>query len=273
MSWHADERLLERYARGVLDDANAYSVEAHLLACDECRARMPRDQERLAHIWTGVRGAMHAPKTGPIEWALRRLGVRENVARLLAATPSLSASWLLAVAVTLGFTVAASNGGRGTPLPFLLVAPVLPLAGVAIAYGPGVDPAYEMGAAAPIRSLRLLLIRAVAVFVTTALLAGAASFGLPNLSLRDAMWVLPALGMTTACLALFTWLPPVRAASIVGALWVVGAIAGAATAVRPITVHSIEWFTPAGQAGFAAAAAVAVVVLAIRGDRIGRVSD
>jgi hypothetical protein len=272
MSWHADARVLERYAEGVLDDANAYSIEAHLLACDVCRARTPRDVERMDSIWIGVRASMHAPKIGPVEWVLRRLGVSDHIARLLAATPSLTLSWLLAVALTLAFALAASHAGRGTPLPFLLVAPLLPLAGVATAYGPGVDPTYEMGAAAPVQGLRVLLIRAMAVFVATAALAGAGSFELPHIDLVSAAWLLPSIGLTMACLAVSTWLPPVRSALIVGAVWVVVAIAGSATAVRPITVHSIEWFTPVGQVGLAGAAVLAAVVLATRGQRIGRVS-
>jgi hypothetical protein len=273
MSWHADVGLLERYARGTLDDANAYSVEAHLLACDECRVRVPRDTQRLDQIWMGVRATMHAPRRAALEWILHRFGVREHTARLLAATPSLSASWLSAVSATLLFAVLASHVGKGTSLPFLLIAPVLPLAGVAAAYGSGVDPTYEMGAAAPIRGLRLLLIRAVAAFVTTGLLVGVGSLALPHLDLTAAAWVLPALGLTTTSLALSTWLPPVRSALIVSASWIIVAIVSIVLSSGPITVHTIESFTAAGQTVVAGLAVVSTLIVVKRGDFFERVTE
>jgi hypothetical protein len=57
------------------------------------------------------------------------------------------------------FAVLAAQVGSGpdASLAFLTVAPLLPLAGIAMAYGPGIDPTYEIGLAAPMRSLRLLL--------------------------------------------------------------------------------------------------------------------
>jgi hypothetical protein len=273
MNWHADTALLERYAQGTLDDANAYSVEAHLLGCDDCRALLPREQERLDTIWTSVHASLHAPRTGPIEWMLRHLGVADHVARVLAATPSLSLSWLSAVATALLFTVLASHAGQGTPLPFLMVAPMLPLAGVAAAYGPGVDPTYEMGAATPMRGLRLLLIRSIAVFTATAVLIGIGSFGLPRVDWTDALWILPALGMTSASLALCTWFPPVRSALIVGASWILVAIIGLSGATRPITPHTIGWFTSAGQVALAAVAILGIVVVVMRSELFERVTD
>ena len=273
MSWHADTRLLERYAHGTLDDANAYSVEAHVIGCDDCRARLPRQQERLDTIWTSVHASMHAPRMGPIEWMLRRLGVSNYLARVLAATPSLSLSWLGAVVTALAFTILVSHAGTGTPLPFLLIAPMLPLAGVVAAYGPGVDPTYEMGAAAPMRGLRLLLIRSIAVFTATVVLIGVGSFGLPHVVWTDALWILPALGLTTASLALSTWFPPVRSALIVGASWIVIAIVGVSSRTGSITPHTIGWFTTAGQVALAGVAIVAVAVIVRRSESFEHISD
>jgi hypothetical protein len=98
------------------------------------------------------------------ERLLVRLGVADHTARLLAATPALRGSWLLAVAVTLAFAVLAAwaRPGPDAILAFLCVAPLLPLAGIAVAYGPGIDPTYEIGLAAPLRSFRLLLLGAPA---------------------------------------------------------------------------------------------------------------
>src|SRR5438093_4209165 len=111
---------------------------------------------------------------GPVEAVLVRVGVPDHVARLLAATPSLRISWFGATAVALGFSILAAYG-RKDPLMFLVVAPLLPLGGVAAAFGPGMDPTYEVGLACPVRTSRLLLIRATAVLAATLVLSGIAS--------------------------------------------------------------------------------------------------
>jgi hypothetical protein len=131
------------------------------------------------------------PRAGVAE-RLMRLGVAEHTARLLAATPALRGSWLLAVATVLAFAVLAAwtTPGQDANLAFLCVAPLLPLAGIAAAYGPGIDPTYEIGLAAPLRSFRLLL-RAAAVLAAAALLAAAASLALPQLGPGAAGWLLP----------------------------------------------------------------------------------
>ena len=68
-------------------------------------------------------------------------------------------SWLLAEAVALGFAVARGqrrdrHDADVVRFLFLVVAALLPVAGIAVAFGPGVDPAYEIGAAAPMRADR-----------------------------------------------------------------------------------------------------------------------
>ena len=80
MSWHADEELLQQYASGGLDAANSFSVEAHILACDDCRIRVPRDATRLDAIWSGVRGSISAPAKLPcfrgLVWRKAKLPLR-----------------------------------------------------------------------------------------------------------------------------------------------------------------------------------------------------
>src|SRR4030095_3239709 len=89
-AWHASEELLRRYAAGGLDTASAWSIESHLPGCADCR--------RLA-------GPLVAPQ---------RTRPSEPTARLLAATPSLTLSWLLAVGLVLAFALEAAlvTGGR-----------------------------------------------------------------------------------------------------------------------------------------------------------------
>lgn len=229
MTWHADDQFLADYASGEIDDASASSLEAHLLACDPCRAELAAavDPARMTATWAAVDASLDVPRPGPVEWLILRLGVRPHLARLLAATPSLRLSWLSAVVMTLAFSVAAAYGGQGerAQLMFLLVAPLLPLAGVAAAFSPGADPAAELSLASPYGGFRLLLVRTVAVMAATTTLAAVAAVALPGLDLLAAGWLVPALALSATCLAVGTFLRPVTAAATVAVLWVVGVLA------------------------------------------------
>lgn len=261
MSWHADDAMLARYAAGALDDARAFSLEAHLLACDQCRARTEplAEQRRLETVWTGVQELVDAPRPTPVERVLVRLGVRDHVARLLAATPSLTLSWLAAVALCLAFgVVAAHASGRGLAV-FLALAPLLPLASVAAAYGPWLDPTYELGLAAPFRTFSLLLLRASVVLVTTTALTGAAALAVPQHDWRAAAWLLPALGLVLVSLALTTWVPAAWAFGGVAACWI-----GGVMVTRAASGDAYVAFEAPVQAAFAALAGAAAIVLARR---------
>ena len=152
---------------------------------------------------------------------LVRAGVGEPTARLLAVTPALRGSWLLAIVTVLALAVVSAHarGPQGV-MAFLIVAPLLPLAGVAAAYGPLVDPAHEITLAAPLGSFRLLVLRAVAVVAVTAAIAAAAAIALPALDWTVAAWLLPSLGLTLAGLGLATTFNPVASSALVAATWV-----------------------------------------------------
>lgn len=238
MSWHADTHLLTRYAADALDDSTAWSLERHVTSCQECRSRLDTvdlpdqdDQALLDELWRTIAYRARRPRRSATERLLLAMRVPPHVARLLAATPSLTVSWLVAVAAVLGFGVAAAHlGVRGAtldpsqlvaaPLAFLLVAPLVPLAGVAAAFGPRLDPTYEVGVAAPIRGTRLLLIRAVAVLAASFVLTAVAALALPQLGWSAAAWIAPALALTTTALALSTWLSPLVSATAIGSAWV-----------------------------------------------------
>lgn len=266
-TWHADDDLLTRYADGDLDDARAYSLEAHLLGCEPCRlALSPRpDRATLDRVWAEITETLDAPRAGAVEHGLVQLGIREHIARLLAATPSLRLSWFAAEAVALGVAVISANAAHGggredvAMLLFLVVAALMPVAGVAAAYGPGVDPAYDVGRAAPMQSFRLLLIRAAAVLGSSTVLAGIAALALPSSGWRAAAWLLPSLALTLASLALSTYLRPLRSAAIVTFSWVF--VAAVATAPGP---DRFVVFRGGGQIAFLIVIALSAWVLAQR---------
>jgi hypothetical protein len=265
-AWHADGEVLAAYAAGRLDVAGTWSVEAHLTRCAACRelSGALAEPERLRRGRAALIATVDVPRTGPLERLLVRLGVPDHTARLLAATPALRGSWLLAVAATLVFAVLAARLGSGpdASLAFLTVAPLLPLAGIAVAYGPGIDPTYEIGLAAPMRSFKLLLLRAAAVLGTTTVLAAAAGLALPGLGLAAAGWLLPALGLAACSLALATAVEPLRATGLSAGAWVAAVL----VTVAPPGPSSVLFAAP-GQAAFAILGLLAAVVVGLRRGR------
>jgi putative zinc finger protein len=266
-TWHADPDVLSRYAAETLDDVRAASLEAHLLTCERCReALVPLTANAdLDDIWRGIETALDAPRPGIVEWLLLHVGVGDDVARLLAATTSLRLSWLLAEAFALGTAALAAHAAAGTVratatlFVFLALAALVPVVGVAAAFGPGVDPSYEIGIAAPMRSDRLLFIRAAAVLGASLAIAGIAALVLPGTGWTLALWLAPALGLSLATLALATVLRPISAALTVGLAWVVLAAVTAATSADPMTV-----FRAGGQLLFLGLTASSSLVIACR---------
>ena len=241
MTWHVPLDALRGYESGEIDPTQQLSIEAHLTSCVSCRSNLAGlvDKDVLERTWSVIAAESSAPTPGAIERLLLMLGVTDHSARLVAATPSLRRSWLLAIAAVLSLGVLVANAAEGGYVFFLALAPLLPLAGIAAAYGPGIDPTYEIGIAAPMRSLRLLLIRAVAVLVSTIALASVAALFLPGLDWHAAAWLLPALALSASCLALATVVQPLRSAVIVGGSWltlvaVVTAAAPANAVVRSV---------------------------------------
>ncbi len=243
---HPHRDVLGRYARedAGLAPADAWAVEAHVPGCAACRAalRTAADPAADRKMWTAVTAAMDAPRPGLVERTLVAVGIREHTARLLAATPSLRLSWL--GAVTLALLAAAGItmlwDGLGAPLPLLLVAPLLPLLGVAVAYGPTVDPTYEVGLTTPLRGGRLFLVRAVTVLVMTVLVALPVSVALPGFGVQTVAWLLPALALTAVTMLLSTFTTPLRAAATAATAWIILS----SVTIRPRTGTSALFETP-----------------------------
>ncbi|MGH9225975.1 MAG: zf-HC2 domain-containing protein [Acidimicrobiales bacterium] len=263
-TWHADLGELAGYAAGAIDDTRAGSIEAHLVTCAHCRDQVAAvaDRGRLDKAWSGIVDTLDTPRPTVVERVLRRTGVGADTARLLAATPSLQGSWLLAVVLALGFvTLAAQSGTDRGLVMFLTVAPLIPVAGVAAAFGQGLDPTWEITAAAPGGGFRLLLLRASAVFGATFAAAAVSALALPGQSWTAAAWVLPAFALTLASLALSTFTSPERAATAVAVGWIV-VVTASATETRDL----LTAFAAVGQLSLAVVAVLAAILVARRRD-------
>ncbi|GAB3863269.1 hypothetical protein ACFPIJ_54600 [Dactylosporangium cerinum] len=255
-AWHLQDADLHAYAGGGLAGPLLWSVEAHLGACAPCRDQLhacvaQADPQLVEDGWARLDASLDAPVPGPVERLLLLLGVPDHTARLLAATPALRLSWLVAVALTLAMT--ATIARLADPIVFLAAAPLLTLIGVAVSFGPRIDPTYEMALVAPMQSFRLLLLRCVTVVSANTVLCALASLALPEAGLGAAGWFLPSLALTVLTLLLAPRFGNTAAALAVGAGWacLVAALAGAL-------------FTAAGQGGTALAAVLAAAVLVRR---------
>ena len=224
MSWHIDLETLDRYAMGTASSAVAASAEAHLTGCSDCRALLTPavSAPRLDAIWAEVDRRVDLRSRPLAERLLTRAGVREDTARLLAVTPSLRGAWLASILLAATLAAVAANGsggsGRGMVL-FLTLAPLLPVAGVALSYGPAADPAYELTLAAPYSVLRLVLLRTVAVVTCTVALTALVALALADNGWRAVAWLLPALALSAATLALSVRTSPTWASAAVGTAW------------------------------------------------------
>ncbi|MYV96805.1 hypothetical protein GT354_00625, partial [Streptomyces sp. SID3343] len=112
-------------------------------------------------------------------------------------------------------------------------------------------------AATPLAGAPLLFLRSGAVLVTAAALAGAATPFLPGPPGLGAAWLLPALALTLACLAMSTRFPLPSAAIGLSAVWV-------AVVVATQHVDRYLLFAPGAQVGWACAVPLLGVVLYVR---------
>jgi hypothetical protein len=226
-TWHVEASTLRAWIEGTTGAVVSASVEQHLVHCERCRTAVAGlvPLEDVPGGWDGVLAEVAAGRAGRLERALVDLGLQEGDAVVVGAAPVLRIAWAAGLAAVLGFILVALLAGhdRGQAL-FLALAPLVPVAGVAAAYGPSADPSYELVLAAPYRIIRLVLLRTAAVLLTAVPITIAAGLLLPLDGAAAVAWVLPSLAFTLAVLGVGAWVDPWAAAVAVGAGWV-GAVA------------------------------------------------
>ena len=193
----------------------------------------PRDVD-LDRVWLGVAAQVWRRRPGPVERAAGRLLRSPGLARALVTTPSLLLGWVIATVVVLltgvGFTL-----GTGQPWVALL-APAVAAAGIAYAYGPGIDPAWELSQSMAVSDRMVLLARALAVFGLNAALGVAASAASGAAAAVTFGWLVP---MTAVCALALAAATVTRSANVGVAAgsagWVIAILAGQAAEGRYTT--------------------------------------
>ncbi|MEU8468621.1 zf-HC2 domain-containing protein [Streptomyces sp. NPDC029006] len=223
------------------------------------------------------RAGRRSGQTAPSRCAPSRFAPSVAPSRFLrllwAAGPAVRGAWLPAVvAVAVGALVLSYGAGYpGARALLLAVAPLVPVAGVALSYGPHADPLHEVAAATPGGGLRLALTRTVAVLAVSLPLLTLAGLLLPASGApAAAAWLLPGLALALATLALASFTGCRTAAGVTGGGWLLAVLAapvtapgGAATA-RLAGQLSRCLDGAAAQSGWAAAAALSTVLLLAR---------
>jgi hypothetical protein len=174
-------------------DAGWDGLAAPLRGRRDSRDAVPSDVD-LGRVWLGVAARVWRRQPGWLERAAARLLRSPGLARALVTTPSLLVGWITATAVVL---VAGILATLGTGMPYVaLVAPAVAAAGIAYAYGPGIDPAWELSCSMAVSDRMVLLVRALAVFGLNAALGLAASAAAGAAAAVTFGWLVP---MTAVC--------------------------------------------------------------------------
>lgn len=189
------------------EDAN------HVAICDDCQARAGLSRAALdvdlEKVWTGVAAEAWATREPRAEEVAAWLFGSPALGRALTTTPSLFLSWVLASIAVLAAGVFAAPFS-GDPWAALL-APALAGAGIAYAYGPGVDPAFELSRTMATSDRMVLLVRTLCVFGLNAALGLVASlFTAATIGLTLG-WLVP---MTTVSALALTAATVTRSANV-----------------------------------------------------------
>jgi hypothetical protein len=215
-------------------------MNAHLPGSDEAADMAWPDDVDLERVWLAVARRVWRREPGPVERLLARLLRSPGLARALLSTPSLLIPWLIASAAVFAAGAAATLS-TGTSWVALL-APPMAGAGIAYAYGPGVDPAYELSMSMAVSDRMVLLARVLAIFVIdTALGLAASAFSATAAGVAFG-WLVPmtAVSLLALAVAVATSSANVGVAAGTG-LWAMAVLGGQAAAGQPTAAVSDRW--------------------------------
>ncbi|GAA0242548.1 zf-HC2 domain-containing protein [Cryptosporangium japonicum] len=261
MTGHVPGKTLAAYARGELDDASSWTLEAHVDSCAVCVLRLADlagpDVEAMVDAGRAGIGA-HGPLAAPV----RR--------RAWARTWRRWTSWsLVGPAVVTALALLAAFGldreYPDRPSLVLLLAPVAPLTGLALAWSHHGDPGWETVAGTARAGLDLLLRRALVVLAAVVPPLAVVGWALGR---APALWLLPCLTFTSATLLLGSLIGVSRAAAVLGGGWVLAIATPAVVAgVSPVLIQ------PVSVPGWAVAGVLLPVLTLLRSGALRRLSS
>jgi hypothetical protein len=154
----------------------------------------PPEEVDFGRVWIGVAAEVWRRRPGWLERTAAKLLRSPGLARALVTTPSLVLGWVIATAVVLAAGILVT---RETGTPYVaLFAPAIAATGIAYAYGPGADPAWELARSMAVSDRMVLLVRGLAVFGLNTVLGLAASLASGTATAVTFGWLLP---MTAVC--------------------------------------------------------------------------
>ncbi|GAA3347976.1 hypothetical protein GCM10020358_64730 [Amorphoplanes nipponensis] len=181
----------------------------------------------LGRVWIAVAEQVWRRRPGPPERLAARILGSPGLARALVTTPSLLLGWVMATAVVLAVGTLVT---RGTGTPYVaLGAPAIAAVGIAYAYGPGIDAAWELMGSMAVSHRLVLLVRALTVFGLNALLGLAASAASGAAAAMTFGWLIPMTALCALALAVSTLTRSANAGAAAGlAGWVLTLLSGRA---------------------------------------------
>ncbi|MCQ4045118.1 zf-HC2 domain-containing protein [Streptantibioticus rubrisoli] len=242
---HASMRLIDEYAVGDVTMAadTVWALEAHLETCAPCRSRLAACVATEAPGIAALVDTVRAGLEPQLDAAGRAAPSRRHRPRWVSSwlTPGMTPWLAMTVVVTLMallLDAVASPSFFGDASPVLLIAPVLPLCGVAASWSRGLDPAHELTASTARAGLPLLLRRTTAVLVVV--LPGLLVGGWLTGTMTAAQWLLPSLAFTSTALALGSVVGVTRAATGLAVAWgVVVVVPAWATGHVPLALRLV----------------------------------
>ena len=214
-AWHVNTAELGDYLADQAPTLTVVSIEAHLLACAECRTMLSALRRSVGptvgtpshseQMWSRIADRVDQPRR-PLRSSNQALHVSVASPPLLAVTAGVAAALLVAVGV-----VSATYPHWSLPVQ-LTLAPLAPVVAAVVAFQPGVDPAGQLAEATPLAGNRLPLLRALLVSLL-ALVSGLVASTFSSLPPDMVMvCVLPGVAFAAIVLAIATLSDPTRVA-------------------------------------------------------------